>query len=247
VASSHDVALREVSTVSEISQLSGTVALRYVARAGLLPELSRQTYDSFPKALREAVLNAMDAEATRIDIDFSQVETSRQITVADDGFGMSMPDFCEQFMSLGGSSKFGDVRRFGRIGIGSLALLQYAESAKIETKQAGSATGTRARIQHPWNLGSDARRTRLNEMSAGLAEEYAYEGNPADHFTRITLETVNTDVWEIGQDPTAFYNLIEGLRRILPLPWSDGRLSQALEQAQDARGSRPSKASSRSG
>ena len=49
-----------------------------------------------------------------------------------------MRDFCEQFMSLGGSSKFGDVRRFGRIGIGSLALPQYAEAAVIETKRAGS-------------------------------------------------------------------------------------------------------------
>ena len=28
--------------------------------------------------------------------------------VSDDGVGMSMKDFCEQFMSLGGSSKFGD-------------------------------------------------------------------------------------------------------------------------------------------
>jgi hypothetical protein len=213
-----------------VSDLGATVALRYVARAGLLPELSRQTYDSFPKALREAVLNALDAESTRVDIDFSQVENTRQMTVCDDGVGMSLPDFCEQFMSLGGSSKFGDVRRFGRIGIGSLALLQYAEAAIIETKQAGTSSGTRARIKHPWNLGRDDRRVGLNEMAAGTAEPYAYGGDPRDHFTRITLENVNSDVWQIGQDPTAFYNLIQGLRRILPLPWSDGRLSRALEQ-----------------
>jgi hypothetical protein len=30
-------------------------------------ELSRQTCDSFPKAIREAVLNALDAEASRVD------------------------------------------------------------------------------------------------------------------------------------------------------------------------------------
>src|SRR3954467_13999340 len=108
MSSNRDVALRQLSTVAEGSALSGSVALRYVARAGLLPELSRQTYDSFPKALREAVLNALDAEATRVDIDFSNVESSRMMTVRDDGFGMSMRDFCEQFMSLGGSSKFGD-------------------------------------------------------------------------------------------------------------------------------------------
>ena len=207
------------------------MALQYVARAGLLPELSRQTYDSFPKAMREAVLNALDAEATRVDIDFSQVESRHQVIVSDDGVGMTLKDFCEQFMSLGGSSKFGDGSRFGRIGIGSLALLQYAEGATIETKCAGSKTATRARIQHPWTLDREHRRARLNEMAAGVAEEFVHEGSLADHFTRITLENVNPDVWEIGQDPTAFYRLVHGLRRILPLRWEGGRLAEALADA----------------
>ena len=122
---------------------------------------------------------------------------------------MSMPDFCEQFMSLGGSSKFGNASRFGRIGIGSLALLQYAESAIVETKRAGTKAGTRARIQHPWTLTRDERRARLNEMAAGSAEEFIYEGSPSDHFTRIRLENVNSDVWSLGQDPTAFYQMLE--------------------------------------
>ena len=156
MASSAAAPRPEVELVAPDEALGGTVALRYVARAGLLPELSRQTYDSFPKALREAVLNALDAEATRVDIDFSRVESDRAArTSIDDGVGMSMRDFCEQFMSLGGSSKFGDGSRFGRIGIGSLALLQYAEAATIETKRAGSRSGTRARIQHPWILGRE--------------------------------------------------------------------------------------------
>lgn len=227
--SSPDSALREVETAAS-ETVGGTVALQYVARAGLLPELSRQTYDSFPKAMREAVLNALDADATRVDLDFSHVETSRQVIVSDDGVGMSIKDFCDQFMSLGGSNKFGDGSRYGRIGIGSLALLQYAEAATIETKVAGSKTATRARIQHPWTLSRDDRRARLNEMAAGFAEEFVHEGPASDHFTRITLENVNADVWEIGQDPTAFYRLVEGLRRILPLPWSDGRLASALAE-----------------
>jgi hypothetical protein len=231
VAGSAAASRPEVELVAPNEALGGSVALRYVARAGLLPELSRQTYDSFPKALREAVLNALDAEATRVDIDFSRVEGDRQLEVIDDGVGMSMREFSEQFMSLGGSSKFGDGSRFGRIGIGSLALLQYAEAATIETKRAGSKSGTRARIQHPWILGRTERRARLNEMAAGFAEEFSYKGSVKDHFTRIKLENVNTDVWAIGQDPTAFYQMLEGLRRILPLPWNDGDLSDALQQA----------------
>jgi Histidine kinase-, DNA gyrase B-, and HSP90-like ATPase len=227
---SHDNALRRVADADPDS-VGGTVALHYVARAGLLPELSRQTYDSFAKAMREAVLNALDAEASRVDIDFSHVETKRQVIVSDDGIGMSLKDFCEQFMSLGGSSKFGDGTRFGRIGIGSLALLQYADAATIETKVAGSGMATRARIQHPWTLNREDRRARLNEMAAGVAEEFVHEGSTDDHFTRITLENVNADVWELGRDPTSFYRLIESLRRILPLRWSGGPLADALEAA----------------
>jgi hypothetical protein len=229
VPRSRDAAIREVPQAETSSDIGGSVALRYVARAGLLPELSRQTYDSFHKALREAVLNSLDAEATRVDIDLSRIGSDRELTVTDDGVGMSMREFCEQFMSLGGSSKFGNGSRFGRIGIGSLALLQYAEAAIVETKRAGIQTGTRARIQHPWNLDRAERRARLNEMAAGFAEEYVYDGSADDHFTRIRLENINADVWSIGQDPTAFYQLVDGLRRILPLGWGDGRLSEALE------------------
>jgi hypothetical protein len=225
---SRENALRQVPD-DDFDTAGGVVALQYVARAGLLPELSRQTYDSFPKAMREAVLNAHDANASRVDIDFSHVANRREVIVSDDGDGMSLKDFCEQFMSLGGSSKFGDEARFGRIGIGSLALLQYAEAATIETKTSASRVATRARIQHPWALNRDDRRARLSEMAAGVAEEFIHDGPADDHFTRITLENVNPDVWEIGQDPTAFYRLVESLRRILPLRWSDGRLSETLE------------------
>jgi hypothetical protein len=227
--SSRQAALREVAPTDNGNGHGGSVALRYVARAGLLPELSRQTYDSFPKAIREAVLNALDADATEIDVDFSQVAGRRQMTVADNGAGMSLRDFCEQFMSLGGSSRFGDEHRFGRIGIGSLALLQYAEAATVMTKHAGATTVTEARIQHPWKLDRRDRRARLGELAAGFAEEVDYDGPEGDHFTRITLENVAPEVWSIGQDPGTFYKLIDGLRRILPLPWHQGRLAEVLK------------------
>lgn len=225
---SRDAALRQVEPLSA-DQRNGRVALRYVARAGLLPELSRQTYDSFAKALREAVLNSSDAGAGRVDVDLSRMGSHAELTVADDGEGMSTKEFCEQFMSLGGSAKFGDGSRFGRIGIGSLALLQYAEAAIIETKRAGTPVATRARLQHPWVLGRDERRGHLAELAAGFAEEFEYPGPQRDHFTRIRLEGLNSDVWSVGQDLTAFYKLVEDLRRLLPLPWNDGRLATALE------------------
>jgi hypothetical protein len=110
------------------------VSLRYVARAGLLPELSRQTYDSFPKAMREAVL---------------------------------------------------DAAQFGRIGIGSPPLLQYAEAALSRRNGPISPLLTRARSKLPG--GTSARRTgeRGAPEMAGTAEELLYD-SPADGRRTLT-------------------------------------------------------------
>ena len=78
------------------------------------------------------ICGEFDAEASRVDIDFSHVETSRQVIVSDDGVGMTIKDFCEQFMSLGGSSKFGDGSRYGRIGIGSNKVLGLFQDVEVQ-------------------------------------------------------------------------------------------------------------------
>src|SRR5206468_1454561 len=125
-------------------------------------------------------------------------------------------------------AKFGEPHRFGKIGIGSLALLQYAETAMIETKRAGSKFGTRARISHPWSMERTSRRARLGDLAAGVAEEFRYEGSSSDHFTAIRLEGVKDDLVAIGSDPTTFYAFLDALRRILPLPWGESPLTAAL-------------------
>lgn len=214
--------------VDPVGAQSRRVALRYVARAGLLPELSRQTYDSFPKALREAILNSLDAGAQLVEIDLSRAESHNEIVVSDDGEGMSLADFCDHFMSLGGSRKFADSSRFGRIGIGSLALLQYADVAVIETKQSGTQTATRARIEHVWSLDRDERRSKLADVNPGFAEEFTTNGPVSEHFTRLRLEGINGQVQGVAQDPAAFYDLLDVLGRILPLKWQDTRLTKSL-------------------
>lgn len=208
----------------------GSVDLRYIARAGLLPELSRQTYDSLWKATREAVLNSVDAGAKRIEVDLSRVGTESLLEVSDDGTGMSLAEFCERFMSLGGSGRFGDPTRFGRIGIGSLALLQYAETAIVESKLAGSRTYLRAEISHPWDLGRTQRQATLGDLPAGVANDLPYLGDAEDHFTRVRLEGVNEHVQMMAADPSKFYGFCDRLRRVLPLPLADGKLFDALAE-----------------
>ncbi len=202
-------------------------ALRYVARAGLLPELSRQTYDSLFKALREAVLNGLDANASHIEIDFSTAFKGR-LSVTDNGHGMNPDDLGQSFMSLGGSRKFGEASKYGRIGIGSLALLHYAKSAEIETKTTGASTITKAFINHPWSFTVTERQQRLDEIDAGYLTTEKYQGAKSDHFTRVTLNDIVPEVVEEITNVVRFYALVDQLRRILPLPFPDSNLIKAV-------------------
>lgn len=203
--------------------------LRYVARAGLLPELSRQTYDSLYKALREAILNGFDAGADLVEIDCRSLHDG-EIEIRDNGSGMTMDDLRDSFMSLGGSSKFGEASKFGRIGIGSLALLHYADSALITTKTRGTTTVTSAVIQHPWSLMRDQREIGLGDFVAGHAETVKYKGSRNDHFTSIRLRGVSDQVHSDMGNVSSFYALVERLRRILPLAYPKSEVMDALRK-----------------
>jgi hypothetical protein len=206
------------------------VSLRYAPRAGLLPELSRQTYDAFYKALREAILNGLDAEATRVEIDFSEAISASRLTVRDNGCGMSLDEFRASFLALGGSDKYARADRFGRIGIGSLALLHYAAETVIRTKPAGSDRLTVAYLADAWSLDAADRRRLLSDFDAGSAEEIPYDGDPSDHFTEIELRGLRTQATRECVDTGSFFRLVDRLRRVLPLPWSDGPLLDSLRQ-----------------
>lgn len=210
--------------------MSNVVPLRYVARAGLLPELTRQTYDSLYKALREVILNSVDAGASRVVVDLSAVETEGSLEITDDGVGMTLVDLQQSFMSLGGSHKFGRADKFGRIGIGSLALMHYAQRVEIETTQSGSRSLTRAVISHPWALDQIERSQGLDDFPAGEAWEEPKAVPAAAHYTTIRLRGVDEVLLGECANVSAHYTLIDRLRRILPLTWGDSALSLQIEQ-----------------
>jgi hypothetical protein len=212
------------------ADMSNLVPLRYVARAGLLPELTRQTYDSLYKALREVILNSLDAGASRVVIDLSAVETEGWLEIADDGEGMTLTDLQQSFMSLGGSEKFGRSDKFGRIGIGSLALMHYAQRVEIETTRAGSRSLTKAVISHPWALDQIERSQDLGDFRAGEAWEELKAVPASEHFTTIRLCGVDEVLRGECSNVSAHYQLIDRLRRILPLAWQDSALSLQIEQ-----------------
>jgi hypothetical protein len=211
--------------------MSNVVPLRYVARAGLLPELTRQTYDSLYKALREVILNSVDAGASRIVVDLSSVETDRSLAITDNGVGMTLTDLQQSFMSLGGSQKFGRSDKFGRIGIGSLALMHYAQRVEIETTRARSRSLTKAVISHPWALDQIERSQDLGDLRAGEAWEEPKAVPASEHYTTIRLHGVDEVLLGECANVSAHYKLIDRLRRILPLTWLDSALTLQIEEA----------------
>src|SRR4029077_8074190 len=96
------------------------------------------------KALREVILNSVDAGASRVVVDLSAVETDGSLEITDDGIGMTLADLQQSFMSLGGSQKFGRTDKFGRIGIGSLALMHYPQRGEIENTKGGARSRAEA-------------------------------------------------------------------------------------------------------
>src|SRR3954452_17559307 len=149
--------------------------LHYTARAGLLSELSRQTYDSLYKALRESILNGIDAGATEVDLDLGDLVAADEISLTDNGEGMDLEALQSAFMSLGGSAKYEDDQKFDRLGIGSLALLTSGTEAVIETKRKGMTSVVVASLYHPQTLDRQQRSQALHDFPAGIAEEAPYK------------------------------------------------------------------------
>ncbi len=177
----------------------------YTMRVGLdaLKHLGISLHGSIPAALAEAVANAWDADAGRVDI---RTGPGGTITIQDDGSGMTVSDANEKYLRSGyarremGEAKTARRGRpvMGRKGIGKLSLFSIAGTVTVHSAKDGeshefemrakdieSALRGGAPAYHPPNVGA------AGDLEAG---------------TRITL----TDI-----KPRTFYpkSLRKGLAR----------------------------------
>ena len=113
-----------------------TVPAKFRADSALLRELGERLVGRPHIALAELVKNAYDADATRCVI---TIESDR-ITVADNGHGMTKPEFLEYWMTIGTRNKerVGYSRKFkrpvtGSKGVGRLAAQFLAHKLQIIT------------------------------------------------------------------------------------------------------------------
>ena len=200
--------------------------------------LSASTYESFPRALRELVSNAYDADATTVKVDIS--EQDKTILVHDNGSGMTPNEF-DFFLRIAGerrsqtrTSHSGRIR-IGQFGIGFLAMFPFCNTVEIESTVAGSSLVFLARI--PASQFFRSVESGSQDLSAALVrgEEYRDRRLRAKHFTRIKLLETTSLLQKyllLQQDLKKYRNSIRsypGLNRlkwelqdILPLPYPIG-------------------------
>ena len=109
------------------------------AGAELIQTLSSSLYKNAYYVLDELVSNSYDADATKVDIEFSQA----RLTIRDDGVGMDRKGL-ENYLWLGYSEKREDrktsnLRRYtiGKFGIGKLSMHVMCNRCKIITRKKG--------------------------------------------------------------------------------------------------------------
>lgn len=117
---------------------------------GTIKHLGLQMYSTLPPVIGELVSNAWDADAKRIDIVIptTLLTDQSEITVADDGFGMSDQTVRDAYLIVGRDRRKeeqrdvtpGGRKLMGRKGIGKFCGFGIANEIELETVHAGETS-----------------------------------------------------------------------------------------------------------
>ena len=152
-------------------------ASRYVMRISLnvLNHMGLYLYSNTPAVLAEAIANAWDADASRVDVTLDA--SAKTITVRDNGIGMDLDDINDKFLYVGyqkrqGAGEFRTAtgrKPMGRKGIGKLSLFSIANRISVYTKKKDGA--------QPESFLMDAHKIReaIEEEDPSTAKEYGPE------------------------------------------------------------------------
>ncbi len=101
--------------------------------------LGSEIIESHSIAFAEQIKNSKDAGATEVEIDFSNMKND-EITIEDNGCGMSEKEVEEDWFLLGNSKKEGEVAFSGGKGIGRLSLFKIGKKFQVRTSDGKSMT-----------------------------------------------------------------------------------------------------------
>ena len=158
-------------------------------------------------AVYELVKNCYDANATKVVVQFENVgpnaEGEAQITIADDGHGMSFEDIRDKWMVVGTASKRTEQyspdpfnRRYvGEKGIGRFAVDKLGGKVRIVTKQEG--TPQRLVVEINWDEYERLSQQPQLELFTDVPNNYHFEQAPAEEQgTRLVISSIpDHEVW----------------------------------------------------
>ncbi|MCY4328116.1 MAG: ATP-binding protein, partial [Rhodobacteraceae bacterium] len=123
---------------------SHDVPYRMTVDLNVLNHLGIRLYSSIPAVLSEAVANAWDADAERVDI----IVTNDSIVITDDGHGMTTTDINAKFLKVGYQRRKDDMAKsprgravLGRKGIGKLSLFSIANTIEVHSCRSDQTSG----------------------------------------------------------------------------------------------------------
>ncbi len=205
----------------------------------LITHLSEGAYTTFPKAVKELVINSFDSDAKRVDLIFSDEFT--KLTIEDDGEGISETKFKEEFLRIGGSKRRLEERIrpynrpiIGRFGIGFLSVARLCDSVTIVTKTKGT---TKAIVrQIPLKHFFDEKNRLKN-----LQRQYYFYSLPSisgenrnKSYTKIVLDGLRPDIvadlscvdikdnWDVTDELPGLEGVIWQLGLLLPVRYKPG-------------------------
>lgn len=157
----------------------------------VLDHLGINLYSNIAAVLTEAVANAWDADAEKVDIKIDP--DGNWIEITDNGIGMSVDDMNGKYLRVGYRRRDEDVEHgkvtakgrpvMGRKGLGKLSLFSIANVIEVESAKDGAAHGLRMTVKG------------INESVQKKEPFYSPDSLPADEIkvskgTRIVLKDI---------------------------------------------------------
>lgn len=189
---------QEIQTATDrVSKSTETGPYEMTISLNVLNHLGLNLYSNHPSVLSEAVANAWDADATRVDITLDV--SSGTVVVQDNGIGMTADDINQRFLRVGYQRRNNaETRRtargrqvMGRKGIGKLSLFSIARTVRVETASAGERN---ALLMDVKAIQREIGNRDTNRLGSYRPQPLSVQGIDFDHGTRLTLTNLKRDI-----------------------------------------------------
>ncbi|EPL9568804.1 sensor histidine kinase [Providencia rettgeri] len=196
--------------------------IRFSVDANLIKRLGEQLVAKKTTALSELIKNAYDAEASEVSVFFDNTnEAGGEISILDNGNGMSKNDLIKGFMKISTSDKednpispLYERSRAGRKGIGRFSAQKIGKKLKIITRK--SIKDPFLLIDIDWDkYQSNTNLLSVNNSIIETSEDFGFEKG-----TKIIISEVK-DIWSDESLKTT-YKYISSIIKISPKKLSTG-------------------------